>query len=66
MRIEIVVDEDGTVRILTKGFKGPSCIKEVEKLLKLLEEEGLDTETLSLKKTPEYYEKEEAEHEVKA
>lgn len=53
--IVIEIDEDGQVHIETKGFQGPSCMKEVEAILAELRKMGIEAKTEKLTKTPEYH-----------
>lgn len=55
---EIVVNEDGSVVLETKGFVGPACLAEAERLIKLLREVGLEVKTENIQLTEEYHGKE--------
>lgn len=48
-RIEVTINEDGSIQANTKGFKGKVCEEELEKLL--------GKEWTSVNKTDEYYQK---------
>lgn len=48
-RIEITINEDGSVDALSKGFKGPVCVEELENIL--------GKEFASISKTDEYHQK---------
>lgn len=50
-RIDIEIDENGVISAKTEGFKGETCIEELQKLL-----EGLALIT-EFNKTDEYYQK---------
>lgn len=54
--IEITFNEDGTMKIDAKGFKGQGCITELKKLQKALEDLGIKTDITDQKLKPEYYE----------
>lgn len=49
--IEIEIDEDGNLMAETKGFKGETCVNELDTILKGLEGDR------SNKYKPEYYQK---------
>ena len=45
------VDENGVIEIIDKeGFHGEVCAGELEKLLRLLEEEGIEVKTKTVKR----------------
>lgn len=48
-RIVITIDEQGAITAKTSGFKGESCIDELEKVL------AVDVSVASLKKTDEFH-----------
>jgi len=50
-QIIIEIDEESNVRLETKGFKGPSCEKEIKNITKDI------VEIKTTQKTKEYYEK---------
>lgn len=53
--IKVTINNDGTLEIDTAGYKGDSCIEELEKITKMLGEYGIDTEQINQKRKPEYY-----------
>ena len=50
-RINIIINEDGSLDLKTDGIKGESCLSEVEELLDEL------ADIKEVKKTNEYYQK---------
>lgn len=50
-RINIIINEDGSLDLKTDGIKGESCLSEVEELLDEL------ADIKEVKKTDEYYQK---------
>jgi len=50
---EIFIDEEGKATVRATGFKGPTCLKEAEKLNRLLKAVGLDIKTEKLTMTDE-------------
>jgi len=53
--IKAKINDDGSIEIETSGFKGQSCMKELEKLTKSLAVMGINTSVKDQKKKPEYY-----------
>ena len=51
-KIIVIINEDGSMELETKGIKGPVCEDALNELLENMEEEALET-----KKTPEFYQK---------
>jgi hypothetical protein len=51
-KIIVIINEDGSMELETKGIKGPVCEDALNELLEDMEEEVLET-----KKTPEFYQK---------
>ena len=50
-RINIIINEDGSLDLKTDGIKGESCLSEVEEILNEL------ADIKEVKKTDEYYQK---------
>lgn len=50
----IEVTKDG-IKLKTEGFVGEECIKEVDKVIEILKNLGVDAKTLKIQKTEEYY-----------
>ena len=50
---EIFIDNEGKATIRATGFKGPTCLKEAEKLNALLKAAGLDVKTEQITMTDE-------------
>jgi len=55
---DVLIEADGKVKILTKGFRGPICSKEQDKLVALLQSAGLNVKIESTENTGEFYVKE--------
>ena len=53
--IEAKINNDGSIQIETSGFKGSSCIKELDNIMKDLEAMGIKTQIADQKKKPEFY-----------
>lgn len=53
--LEITVDKDGKLTIKQAGISGPACLKDYEKWLALLKENGVDLPKAETQKTPEFY-----------
>jgi len=51
-KIIVIINEDGSMELETKGIKGPVCEDTLNELLEDIEEEVIET-----KKTPEYNQK---------
>ena len=52
-KIIAMIADDGSVTIETEGFKNSACLKESEKIIKLLSEMGIKTGNKELKLKPE-------------
>lgn len=53
--IEITIAPDGTMKIDTKGFKGPACLEELGGILRDLGELGIEARISSQQLKPEFY-----------
>jgi len=53
VNMDIIITEDGELHIQTRGFKGKTCLAEVEKLLAALAEQGVEVKTVDIKETEE-------------
>lgn len=53
--IIVEIDEDGRATIRTKGFRGPICLAEIEKLKARLKALGVEVDVEKQEKTPEFY-----------
>lgn len=51
--IDAAIDKDGKLHIRTSGFSGKTCLKEAERLIKLLQQAGLEVNTEDLQLTEE-------------
>ncbi len=51
-KIIVIINEDGSMELETKGIKGPVCEDALNELL-----EDMNEEIIEIKKTPEYYQK---------
>lgn len=54
----VEIDQDGRATITTKGFRGPSCLAEIEKLKARLKALGVEVDVERQEKTPEFYQTE--------
>jgi len=53
--IIVEIDPDGKATIKTQGFRGPSCLAEVEKLKARLRALGVEVDVERQEKTAEFY-----------
>jgi len=53
--VHVEVDKDGKVKVLTRGFPGPSCLKEHERLIAYLKSLGLEVSVESRQETEEMH-----------
>lgn len=51
-KIIVIINEDGSMELETKGIKGPVCEDALNELL-----EDIDEEVIEKKKTPDFYQK---------
>jgi len=55
--IDVIIDEDGKIKVDTSGFIGAFCVDESDKLLATLKELGVEIEITSDVRKPEFYAK---------
>jgi hypothetical protein len=55
--LHITINEEGEVEVEAKGYSGPACAKDLEKLQQALKSLGVETKKLSERKKPEYFKK---------
>jgi len=53
--VVVEVDKEGKVKVLTKGFLGPSCVKEHERLVAYLKSLGLEVNVEAKQETEEMH-----------
>ena len=53
--IEVVINEDGSVKILYKGFRGGACFEEAKKLYQQLKSLGVNVKIEQVVPTQEAY-----------
>jgi len=53
--IIVEIDPDGRATIATKGFRGSSCLAEIEKLKARLKALGVEVDVEKQERTPEFY-----------
>jgi len=65
-RIVITFDEDGKAQISTTGFRGKSCVAEVEKIQQdVAAHSGVESRTEKVTYTSEYYQQQQQQTERK-
>ena len=64
-RIGVIIEKDGHISLETQGFQGEACLEEAQALLKELESLGMDTETVKLERSGEYYAEERAKAKIR-